>query len=43
MKKKYFESDKEGYIRIYPTIHDTAEKSKLNFLIKLLKRLKKGY
>jgi hypothetical protein len=40
---KYFESDKEGYIRTYPSIHETKEKGRLRQLIKLLKRLKKGH
>jgi hypothetical protein len=38
--KKYFESDKEGYIRTYPSIHETKETGKFRQLIKLLKRLK---
>jgi len=40
---KYFEADREGYIRTYPSIHETKEKGKLRQLIKLLKRLKKGH
>jgi hypothetical protein len=42
-KNKCFESDKEGYIRTYPSIHVTKEKGKLRQLMKLLKRLKKGH
>jgi len=42
-KNKYFESDQEGYIRIYPSIHETKEKGKLRQLINLLKRLKRGH
>jgi hypothetical protein len=42
-KNKYLETDKEGYIRTYPSIHETKEKVKLRQLIKLLKRLKKGH
>jgi hypothetical protein len=42
-RNKYFESDKEGYIRTYPSIHETKEKGTLRQLIKLLKRLKKGH
>ena len=39
-KNKYFEADREGYIRTYPSIHETKEKGKLSLLMKLLKRLK---
>ena len=42
-KSKYFEADREGYIRTYPTIHETKEKGTLRQLIELLKRLKKGH
>jgi hypothetical protein len=28
-KNKYFESDREGYIRTYPSIHETKENGKL--------------
>ncbi len=42
-KNKYFESDQESYIRIYPSIHETKEKSKLRQFIKFLRRLKKGH
>jgi hypothetical protein len=43
MKNKYFEADKEGFIRTYPSIHETKEKGILKQLIGLLKRLKKGH
>jgi len=42
-KNKYFEADKEGYIRTYPSIHETKEKGIFKHLIKLLKKLKKGH
>jgi len=42
-KNKYIESDREGYIRIYPSIHEPKEKGKLRLLKKLLERLKKGH
>jgi hypothetical protein len=42
-QKKYFEADREGYIRTYPTIHENKENGKLRQLIKLLKRLTKGH
>jgi len=40
---KYFEAEKKGYIRTYPSFHETKEKGKLRQLIKLLKRLEKGH
>ena len=42
-RNKYFESDREAFIRTYPAIHETKEKWKQRQLIKLLKRLKKGH
>ena len=43
-KNKYVEADREGYIRIYPSIHETKETVGIfTQLIKLLKRLKKGH
>ena len=40
-RKKYLETDKDGFIRVYPSLHGTKEKGKLRLLIRLLKRLKK--
>jgi hypothetical protein len=43
-KKKAAEFDKEGYIRIYPSLHETPEKSSvIKRLLILLKRMKKGH
>ena len=42
-RKKYFETDKDGFIRAYPSLHETKEKGRLQLLIRLLKRLKKGH
>jgi hypothetical protein len=38
--KKYLETDKDGFIRVYPSLHEIKEKRKLQLLIRLLKRLK---
>jgi hypothetical protein len=35
-KNKYFESDQEGYIRTYPSIHETKEKGKLRIPLKVV-------
>jgi hypothetical protein len=42
-RKKYLETDKEGFIRVYPSLHETKERGRLQLLIRLLKRLKKGH
>jgi len=42
-KKRAVESDKEGDIRIYPSLHETPKKSRIKRLLMLLKRMKKGH
>jgi hypothetical protein len=40
-KKIAVESDEEGYIRIYPSLHETPEIWAIMRLLRLLKRMKK--
>ena len=43
-KNKYVEADREGFIRVYPSIREPKETVGIfTQLIKLLKRLKKGH
>jgi len=42
-RNKYLETDKDGFIRVYPSLHETKEKGKLRLLTKLLIRLKKWH
>jgi hypothetical protein len=36
-KKKSVESDKYGYMRIYPSLNETPDKSRIKRLLRLLK------
>jgi len=41
-RKRSYEISKEGWIKTYPAIHEIKEKSRTNYIARLLQRLKKG-
>lgn len=42
-KHKFHDARKDERFNVYSSIHETKEKGKLRFVLRLLKRLKKGH
>ncbi len=41
--KKTVEYDKSGWLRVYPSLHESKDKFRIKHLLRILKRLKKGH
>ena len=42
-RKKYYEVSSEGWITVYPSLHENKEKGKLRRILKRLIQLRKGH
>ena len=42
-RKKSYEASREGWITVYPSLHENKEKGKLRRIIKRLIQLRKGH